>query len=309
MREDQGASQSNVQKARNSQRGLTPRGPETEESKQDNPYYPAFDLLLAKLLAHEEVLRIVPRMISSDGECVVEPTASATDGDVTADSLQGFVADICEMRRGGLVRSFPTLRFPKTAKEARSHVNQVFRRRCYGWIVAQAFESFREFVEEIDRQLPAREVPRRHYNPTGLLGRMLKGRARRRMRHNIKDSLKRIREAVPELGNCETHNSRGVNLCSWFVVLTAVRNAVAHADSIIEPSKLRKLDAALLTAHFPGESDAEAGYVLNLTPDVARDTITRLREYSLAVYKAVSAAAKCPVTLYDPDEGMTIWGR
>jgi len=306
MREDEGTSQDNVQKAHNLQRGSAPRGSGTEGLKQvENPYYPAFDILLAQFLAHEEVLKIVTRMIPSDGEGAPELAARGISADLMSDQFDGLVADICEMRQDGFVRCFPTLRFPQAGKEARSHVNQTFRRRCCGWIVAEAYESFREFIEMVNRELSAKITPKRH----GSLARILKKRMRKRTRRSPKDLLKRIRRTAAELRSCENRNSRGINLSSWFAVLTSVRDSVAHNNAIIKPWRLRKLDVALLKAHFPGERDAETGYVLNLTPEVTRDTITRLREYALAIYKAASSVSGLTTTIYDSRKGMTRWKR
>jgi len=304
MREDEGASQDDVQKARDSQRGPTPRGKGTERLKRvGNPYYPAFDLLLAQLLAHEEVLDIVTRTITSDGEDAAELEAPGVEA--RADQFRGFIADICEMRQDGVVRAFPTLRFPKAAKEARSHVKQTFRRRCYGWIVAQAYESFREFADEVDRRISEKQE-RMVCQPEHASTAIEPTSSRDRWRE-LKEVIRRVREAAPALRECEERNSRRVNLGSWLRTLAGVRHAIVHSEGVIRPEEWQKLNTGGPKARFPGSETSDGRYVLDITPDAAQDTVERLREYGLAIYKAVSEAAECPVTLYDANEGMTVW--
>jgi len=308
-RDDEVTSQDSTQNAQGSQGGATPTGPETKGMKRvENPHYPAFDLLLARLLAHEEVLGLLAQMIPSDGESAARFAAWRADTHPTANPLQGCVADICEMQKGGFVRWFPTLRYPKRTKEARLHVNRTFRRRCCGWIVAETYESFREFAQEVD---PATLMPQsawkrlvEHVRVCGPLP-----CKRTRNRRDLKHVLKRIRKTAPALRDCENLNSRGVELSSWLRVLADVRNAVVHNGEIIAERRYRRLKSAGLDRFFPGEHIADEGYVLDLTPEVAQDSIERVREYGLAIYKAVSAAAEYPVTLYDPDKGMTVWRR
>jgi len=309
MREDGGASKDNAQKVDNLQRGATPSGAGTEPLKRvHNPYYPAFDLLLAKLLAHEEVLKVMPLMVPSDGEGATELAARGKGPDLISDQFDGSLADICEMRNDGYVRYFPTFRFSHATIEAQLHVNQVFRKRCYGWIVAQSFESFREFAEEIDRGIRRPQPMWRrilnHVWPWAPRARM-----RTRHRRDLKSVLKRIRNAAPAIQKCENRNSRGMNLGSYIRMLSGVRHAIVHCEGVIAPTKWRKLKTGGRKVRFPGSETSDASYVLDITPNAAHNTIARLREYGLVIYKAVSEAAGCPVTLYDSDKGMTVWRR
>jgi len=307
-REDEGASQDNVQKARNLQHGSTPRGPRTEALKRiENPYYPAFDLLLAQLLAHEEVLKIVPRMIPSDGEGATEPAALAIGPDLMSDQFDGFVADICEMRNDGYVRHFPTFRFSHAMREARLHVNQAFQRRCYWWIVAQSFESFREFAEEIDRMISGKQQEAACMPKDASMA--IAPISSHKRWPKLKEVHRRIREAAPALRECEERNSRRVNLGSWLGTLAGVRHALVHSEGVIRPEEWQKLKRGGRKVRFPGSETSDASYVLDITPDAAHNTIARLREYGLVIYKAVSEAAGCHVTLYGSDKGMIVWLR
>jgi len=307
-REDEGASQDTVQKARNLKHGSTPRGPGTEALKRvENPYYPAFDLLLAQLLAHEEVLKIVPRIIPSNGEGATELGALAIAPDLMSDQFDGFVADICEMRNDGYIRYFPTFRFSHAMREARLHVNQAFQRRCYGWIVAQSFESFREFAEEIDRTISGKQ--QEATCPPKDTSMAIEPASSHKRWPKLKEVHRRIREAAPALREYEERNSRGVNLGSWLRTLAGVRHALVHREGVIRPEEWRKLKSGGRKVRFPGSETSDASYVLDITPDAANNTIARLREYGLVIYKAVSEVAGYPVTLYDPDRGMTIWHR
>jgi len=309
MREDEGASQDNIQNARNLQRGSTPRGPGTEALKRvENPYYPAFDLLLAPLLAHEEVLKIVPRMIRSDGEGATELASQAKGPDLISDQFDGFLADICEMRNDGYVRYFPTFRFSHATREVQLHVNQAFRKRCYRWIVAQSFESFREFAEEIDRTISGKQ--QEAACPPKDASMAIEPTSSHKRWPKLKEVHRRIRKAAPALREYEERNARGVNLGSWLRTLAAVQHALVHSEGVIRPEEWQKVKSGgCKVRFFPGSETSDASYVLDITPGAAHDTIARLREYGLVIYKAVSEVAGHPVTLYDPDRGMTVRTR
>ena len=306
---DQDSSRDNTQKPHNLQHGVTSSRIGTKRLKRiENPYYPAFDLLLAQLLAHEEILKIVPRIVSSVSEGTTKSATVAIGPDPMSDQSDGLVANICEMRNDGYVGYFPTFRFSHSTSETQSHVNQAFQRRCFGWIMAQSFESFRKFAEETDRRIPKHQSLWRR-----ILGHMQlrvpETLTRRSHRSDLRSVVKRIRKATPALQKCENRNARGINLGSWLRMLSGMRHAIVHCEGIIAPTKWRKLKSGGRKMRPPGIEAADGSYVLDMTYTAVRDIIHLLREYSLVIYKAVSEATECPVTLYDSDKGMTVWLR
>jgi hypothetical protein len=278
-----------------------------EQHQLGNPYYPAFDLLLAQLLAHEEVLKIVPRIIPSDSEGATETEALAIGPNPMSDQFDGFVADICEMRNDGYVRYFPTFRLSHAMREAQLHFNQVFQRRCYGWIVTQSFESFREFAEQIDRTICANQQEAACTPKDASMA--IAPTSSHKQWPRLEEVHRRIGKAAPALRGCEERNARGVNLGSWLRTLAAVRHALVHSEGVIRPEEWQKVKSGGCKVRFPGSETSDASYVLDITPDAAHNTVVRLREYGLVIYKAVSEAAGCSVTLYDSDRGMTDWCR
>jgi len=307
MRDNGDASQGSAQNAQDSQGEATPPGPGTEGLKSiGHPYYPAFDLLLARLLAHEEILDLVPSRILFEPDGATESTVVRREVDLTADGIPGMVADICEMRQDHFVRHFPTFRLPDATNEARSHVKEAFRRRCCSWILVHSFESFREFAEEIDQAISEKRQGEECPGGGAASEQVF---SHTRGRPDLKDVRRRIRNAAPALGKCEECNSRHVNLGSWIHVLSAVRHAIVHNDGIIPAQRWRKLRCGGPKMRFPGREIGDGGYLLDVTPEAARDAIVRLREYGFAIYKALSAAAGCHAMLYDPAKGMTVWRR
>ena len=257
-----------------------------------NPYYPAFDLLLAKLVAAEEALRVAEAALADENFASAEWTTYAEDRSFSS----GWLADICDDRMPGFVKHVPSLRHTDVSKDSLLRAARDFRTSSYLWVIARSFEAFREFVEAVAQGLPNQEEP-------------LVSRRPKRDESEVNAELKRIRKAAPLLKKCETRNSRGINLTQWISVVAAVRNAVAHNEGILRNSEFKKYRSSNLENEFPGSHEDEVGYVLVPTHDVALKTIERLREYALVIYKAVSEAADLPVLIYDHEKGITTWGR
>jgi hypothetical protein len=130
------------------------------------------------------------------------------------------------------------------------------------------------------------------------------------MRDDVRTALKRVRNAAPSLAKCERENARGLNLQTWIVVVIAGRNAITHGEGgMVANQRLKHIDRALLETTFPGTHVPGRGYLIELTPDAARDVIEHLREYGLAIYKAASAAAGAEAHILGPDGIITEWRR
>jgi hypothetical protein len=274
----------------------------------ENPYYPAFDLLLAQLLAHEEVLALAESVLATGTPHPTIPTKAL--GDSGDRRFPGFVADICESQEGRYVRLLPTFRVSDASSDVRPRV----LRRCCNWIVRDSYESFQEYAIAIDVRL-SEAAPAGGSRLPATPCRLRWGRKgctcpTSGRRDDLKAALTRIRKAAPALGVCEIRNAREVNLQIWLAVFAGVRNAIAHSSGgIVVPEKLRRLDMVVLDQHFPGTHISEMGYAIEMTPDAARDVIERLREYGLAVYMVASAATGCKAHLLGPDGALTEWRR
>ena len=92
-------------------------------------------------------------------------------------------------------------------------------------------------------------------------------------------------------------------------MLAQVRNAVVHGDAIISEHWFRKLRSSNLEKEYAGTHIPGIGYTLDFREEPVQEAIQRLREYGLAIYKAVSDKGEYSVLLYNHDEGITEWKR
>ena len=268
------------------------------EKKRSNPFYPAFDLLLAKLLAAEQALSVSEAAFGYASGSPEEWLGRIPDRYVCSE-----LVDICDNRKPGWTKKVHSLREPERGTDFLLQTVCAFRTASYLWVIARAFESFREFVETIDEELSdvtctgvSRSAGSAENSPTN-------------ERSSFDDALRHVREVAPSLVKCETQNERGIHLPQWISVVEAVRHAVAHSDGVVRDDIYRKYRTSGLARDFPGELQADTGYVLKPTPEVAMRTIGTLLEYALVIYKAVSAAMNLPAVLYDHDIGITTWRR
>jgi hypothetical protein len=274
-----------------------------QKERPKNPYYRAFDLLLAKLLAAEEALHLAKAAFADENVSSAEWATRVEDRPF----LSGWLADICDERIPGSVKHVPSLRVTDVSEESLLRAAQDLKTQSNLWAIARSFEAFREFVRTIDSCLadPRRpEVDRL----CSLAARFL-SRKRKRAERRFDAALKRVRKAAPLLKRCETRNARGIHLAQWICVVAVVRNAVAHNEGILTVDKYKKYRSSNLEKEFPGDLDDELGYVLTPGADVTLKTIQRLREYALVIYKTVSEAASLPTLIYDNEKGITTWRR
>lgn len=276
-----------------------------QKERPKNPYYRAFDLLLAKLLAAEEALHLAKAAFADENVSSAEWATRVEDRPSLPGS--GWLADICDERIPGSVKHVPSFRVTDVSEESLLRAAQDLKTQSNLWAIARSFEAFREFVRTIDSCLadPRRpEVDRL----SSLAARFL-SRKRKRAERRFDAALKRVRKAAPLLKRCETRNARGIHLAQWIRVVAVVRNAVAHNEGILTVDEYKKYRSSNLAEEFPGDVEDDVGYVLKPTHDVALNTIKRLREYALAVYKAVSEAVNLPTLIYDHEKGITTWRR
>jgi len=258
--------------------------PETQR-RRPNPFYPAFDLLLAKLLAAEQALRVSEALFENALQSPDEWLAQIPEGE-----LPGMLADICDLGIPGYVKNIPSFRWPDREKDYLLRAVRDFRSQSCLWSIARGFEHFREFVESIVEDLPSdteEEGERMRFDST----------------------MKRIRDAAPDLAGCESENARRIPLRQWIRLAARVRHGVAHNEGILSPMVYERYRSSGLEKHFPGELEADTGYVLKPTLQTAAKTIRTFGEYGLAIYKAISEAHGFPATLLGPNGSLTTWRR
>lgn len=263
-----------------------------------NPYYPAFDLFLAKLLAAEQALSVSEAAFGHATDSPQEWLKRIPDGE-----LLGMLADICDDSIPGYVKHIPSLRIPEQEADCLLRALRDFRTQSYLWAITRAFEAFREFVEAIDKELPDTA------GADPFEGLVLGTGTGQKGRKCFAEVLRAVRRAAPQLVECENSNVRGICLSQWIRVAAAVRHAVAHNEGVLRDADYEKYRKSGLEEHFPGEMEAHTGYVLKPTPEVAKKTIRTLREYGVAIYKFVSEAQGLPAGLAGQDGEITTWRR
>ena len=261
-----------------------------------NPYYPAFDLLLAKLLAAEQALNVSEAAFGHATDSPQEWLKRIPNGE-----MLGTLADICDGSIPGFVKHIPSLRIPDQETDYLLRAFRDFRAQSYLWAIARAFEAFREFIEAIEKELPDTA-------DAGTVKSLVSG-TEQKGRKRFAEVLRAVRRAAPHLVECENSNVRGICLSQWICVVAAVRHAVAHSEGVLRDVDYKKYRNLGLEEHFPGEVEAHTGYVLKLTPEVAKKTIRTLREYGVAIYKFVSEAQGLPAGLVGQDGEITTWRR
>jgi len=275
--------------------------PETQK-RRPNPFYPAFDLLLAKLLAAEQALRVSETLFENALESPDEWLSQIPEGE-----LPGMLADICDLGIPGYVKNIPSFRWPDREKDYLLRAVSDFRTQSCLWCIARAFEDFREFAGAVERSITHDGAPCPSHLDTWV-ARLLPKRKKEPDRR-FSAVLKRIRDSAPSLVTCERGNARKIQLQQWICMAAAVRHAVAHSEGILKQTDYKTYGSSGLEEHFPGELEEGTGYVLKPTLDSTAKTIRTFREYGVAIYKTVSEAQGFSPVLVGPDGEITTWRR
>lgn len=268
------------------------------EQNLENPYYAAFDLLLAKLLAADQAVAVSEAAFVYATESPEEWLEQIPDGSVCS-----MLADICDGSIPGYVKHIPSLREPDKEADFLLRAVRDFRTQSYLWAIARAFEAFREFVGAIEKDLPNTG------DTEACRGLKTSAEDPKDKPPSFDAALKNVRRAAPLLHTCEEQNARGIHLPQWIRLVAAVRHAVAHNDGVLSDVYYKKYRDSGLESHFPGELELDTGYVLKPTPEVVKKTIRTLREYGVAIYKFVSEARDLPARLVGQDGEITTWRR
>ena len=267
------------------------------ERRRPNPFYLAFDLLRAKLLAADQALGVSEAVFEHATESPQEWLERIPEGE-----MPGMVADICDSS-SGCVKYRPSLSWPDRGIDYLLRAVRDFRTQSYLWTIARSFEHFREFVETVEAELADSDgvctgegsEPSKDTGPN------------EDRRFDL--ALRRVRDAAPALVACEMTNARKIQLQQWIRGAAAIRHAVAHNEGILRKEVYEKYRDSGLEEHFPGELEEDAGYVLKPTPKTAARAVRTFREYGVAIYKSVSEAHGFPATLAGPDGEITTWRR
>jgi len=268
--------------------------PESRQ-KQANPYYPAFDLFLAQLLATEQALRLSEAVF-----CQASGSTNDWLSQIPEAEIPAVIADICDEK---VLKYKPSFREPYRTTGFLIAAVRNLQTQSYLWAIARGFERFREFVVSLASNLVDAAEADAEGDPTS------GDRTEKVSPSGFDAAIKRIRKIAPSLSRCEKRNAGKIQLQQWIRVVEQVRHAVAHNEGVLREEIYTKCSDSGLEQHFPGRLEPGTGYVLMPTSETSARALRTLREYGLAIYKTISEAKGIPATLVGRDGEITTWNR
>jgi len=268
--------------------------PESRQ-KQANPYYPAFDLFLAQLLATEQALRLSEAVF-----CQASDSTNDWLAQIPKAEMPAMMADICDEK---ILKYKPSFREAYRTADFLIVAVRNLQTQSYLWAIARGFERFREFAVSIANNLENTPEADAVGDPTSA------DETENVTPSGFDAALKRIRKIAPSLSHCEKQNACSIQLQQWICVVEQVRHAVAHNEGVLSEETYKAYCTSSLEQHFPGKLEPSTGYVLMPTAETAARVLRTLREYGLAIYKTISEAKGLPATLVGRDGEITTWNR
>lgn len=263
--------------------------------KQANPYYPAFDLFLAQLLATEQALRLSEAVFCQASDSTNDWLSQIPEGEMPA-----VIADICDEK---VLKYKPSFRGPYRTTGFLIAAVCNLQTQSYLWAIARGFERFREFVVSLASNLVDTVEADAEGDPTS------GDETEKDSPSGFAASLREIRKTARSLHNCEKRNARKIQLQQWICVVEQVRHAVAHNEGVLREEIYTKCRDSGLEQHFPGRLESGTGYVLMPTVETSTTALRTLREYGVAIYKAISEAQGFPAILVGEEGRITTWNR
>jgi len=107
---------------------------------------------------------------------------------------------------------------------------------------------------------------------------------------NNKDRLKYLRKLARQLGNVESKNYHNLDFKDWYLVVSDVRQAVTHSNSVIKKGKMgswARQKRSIRDHYFPGV-EVDSGYKLRLHQKDAEINLELFAEYGLVIFKLLS---------------------
>jgi len=266
-----------------------------------NPLRPVLDQFYQRLTALQGVLFHLKTQLHGYRDMLVDPSQGEDSGlGRLFCGTRLVISDLTEWPAHGWRVNYPLQAFFSQGRQYVDMIDLIIRNHSQ-WTISQAYETFETYLYDVVASYlyhgqtciePA--LQKRLQRPpqdTSTLRQAVRQVYRGKQNRQIFAYLRRL---APELQQAEANNNRGMDLREWYEVVSEVRHAITHADSLIKSARTSawgKPRLSLLNACFPGTGTA-GGYRLSLEHDSATKALTMFAEYALQVDKYLCRAAE-----------------
>lgn len=215
------------------------------------------------------------------------------------------IRDLSESTENGWPFYYPTGKFILNGQEYLDIIETLISRES-SWTVSQAYESFETFLKDIsayflfvhqDNEIIT-DSKITKYDESLLRTKTQLSRTDflywrdfvKFCYGNNAEILKSLRAIAPGIKTVEKANNRSLDLTRWFEVVTEVRHAITHSDSLIKSDRIAswiKDKRELLSKYFPTTINPD-GFLLQLKQNNVEECLTFFLEYAHLIYKAIS---------------------
>ncbi len=253
-----------------------------------NPLRSVLDQFYQRLTALKGVLFHLETQLHGYRDMLVDP-GQGEDSDLARlfCGTRLVVSDLTEWPANGWRVNYPLQAFFSQGRQYVDMIDLIIRNHSH-WTISQAYEAFETYLYNVVANYL-------YHDQTCIeqaLQKKLKGTPQdlstlRQTVHQVYKQNRQIfaylRRLAPELQVAEAKNNRTMDLSEWYEVVSEVRHAITHADSLIKSvrtSAWSKSRLFLLRACFPGKKTAD-GFRLSLEHDSATKALTMFAEYAL----------------------------
>ena len=263
-----------------------------------NPLRSVLDQFYQRLTALKGVLFHLETQLHGYRDMLVDP-GQGEDSDLARlfCGTRLVVSDLTEWPANGWRVNYPLQAFFSQGRQYVDMIDLIIRNHSH-WTISQAYEAFETYLYNVvanylyhDQtcieqalQKKLKGTPQDLSTFRQAVRRVYRGKQNRQI-------FAYLRGLAPKLQLAEAKNNRGMDLGEWYEVVSEVRHAITHADSLIKSTRAWNNSwLFLLTANFPGTGTAD-GYRLSLEHDSATKVLTIFAEYALQIDKHLCRAA------------------
>ena len=265
----------------------------------DNPYQANLNALLDKLNTLQGLVFHLEDQLGTFRKSLLR-----TLQDREPDTIYKFLGtrivftDLTEEYEDGFRRNYTAGHFSSQDEELLKVADLLLQRQA-AWSIAQQFEVFETFLKDtlgtffylhpnrVDTNQLGRWQKKYFFVPNGVDD----WREFVRFSYNKNIELfKALRKYVPALSEAEQNNNRGIDLTSWYQVVSVMRHATTHSDLVIHASKIthwNQNDLVNLDTFFSGEV-IDGNYNLRPSYKQVEKNARMFAEYALLIFKYFS---------------------
>jgi hypothetical protein len=273
-------------------------------STMNNPLWPSLRNLAKKLnLLNGLIVHLDTQLGSSREKITKDLTEKNLDSSILYTGTRLAITDLSDFRGGCYFLGPKEFMFEAKGEKYYQMIDELIWREA-AWTVAQGYESFKTFIDEITASYLLNyigEIEKKLIKKLDNYNRRIDlapcptefsywiGYARF---IGCKDALALLRriDSSQSIVRIEQQNSRKINLVEWINAAYLVRNATVHEITTIpirEINKWPKRTLDMLVSCFPGIYK-ENGYILQLNVKHAQDATQMFAEYAYIIFRSVS---------------------